>query len=323
VKRFKTGVCIGKFYPPHRGHHFLVDTALANCERVFVLICVKPEQTIPGEIRRACLQEAHPEADVRTMPDIVADDDSPGWAAYTIRFLGQKPDAVFTSEGYGDAYAKHMDATHICVDRARKSVPISGTQIRNDALNHLDWLHPVMRAFFVKRVVCVGAESTGTTTLAQALAAHFKTDWVPEYGREYCLEKFRDGITDDWHSDEFVHIAREQMRRENELARRANKVLICDTDAFATGVWHQRYLKTRNVEVERLAAQRPGDLYMLTGDEIPFVQDGIRDGEHIRHWMHGAFAEELAATGRKCVELRGPHEARLAHAIEAVNALLK
>jgi NadR type nicotinamide-nucleotide adenylyltransferase len=69
------------------------------------------------------------------------------------------------------------------VDRARAAVPVSGTLIRSDPLAYLEFLEPCVRAYFVRRVVLIGAESTGKTTLAQQLAERFNTTWVPEYGR--------------------------------------------------------------------------------------------------------------------------------------------
>jgi len=126
----------------------------------------------------------------------------------------------------------------------------------------------------------------------------------------------------EWTTDEFIHIAEEQCRREDEAARIANKVLICDTDAFATAIWHLRYVGSRCPEVEEIANARHYDLYLLTGDEIPFVQDGLRDGEHICHWMHERFVEELTATGRRWELLAGSLEERLAKAVQLIDALL-
>ena len=177
----------------------------------------------------------------------------------------------------------------------------------------------------VKRVCVVGAESTGTTTLAQRLAAHYRTEWVPEYGREYSERLAATGI-DLWHyrwqSEEFVHIARVQQQREDEMALRANRVLICDTDALATAIWHERYMGIRSPEVEAMAMARHYDLYILTGCEIPFVQDGIRDGENIRQWMTGRFEEELERENRTWIKVSGTPEERLQAAIAAVDALL-
>ncbi|MBA4372996.1 MAG: histidine kinase [Thermodesulfovibrio sp.] len=321
---FRTGVVVGKFYPPHRGHHFLIETASAQCEILFVLVCWKPEQSVPIDIRVACIREVHPEVKVLAVEDILADDDTPGWAAYTVQLLGSAPDAVFTSEDYGEGYARAMGAKHVMLDRHRLTYPCSGTMLRNNPLEYLKWVTPCIRAFYVKRVCIVGAESTGKTTLAQKLAEHYQTNWVPEYGREYCVEKWKDGnITDVWVSEEFVAIAKEQGRREDHAARSANKVLICDTDPFATSIWHERYLNNRSIEVETIANNRRYDLYVLTGDEIPFVQDGLRDGEHIRHWMHKRFIAALTEKNRQWVLVTGEFSARISLAVRYIDEILE
>jgi NadR type nicotinamide-nucleotide adenylyltransferase len=322
LKRFRTGVAVGKFHPPHKGHHFLIETARAQCEHLTVLVAHRPDQLLPVELRVACLAEVHPGLDVRAVPDVVPADDSVGWAEYTCRLLGGRPEAAFTSEDYGDAYARAMGATHVMVDRERGRVPCSGTRIREDPLGNLEWLSPFMRAVYVRRVCVLDAESTGTTTLAAALGEHYGTVWVPEYGREYCAAKWKDGYTTDWETAEFLAIAREQARREDLAARSANRLLVCDTDVFATVLWHERYLGRRSSELEALAATRRCHLYLLTGDEIPFVQDGLRDGERVRSEMHQAFVRELETTGRPFLLLRGPHELRLRTAVEQVEALL-
>lgn len=159
------------------------------------------------------------------------------WAENTVRWLGRAPDPVFTSEDYGDRYAALMGAKHICVDRARTRVPISGTAVRRDPFAHWEFVEPPVRGWLTKRVCVLGAESTGTTTLARALAEHYRTEWVEEYGREYSETKLAAGET-VWRTEVFLHIAVEQSRREHEAARRANRLLICDTNAFATSLWH-------------------------------------------------------------------------------------
>jgi HTH-type transcriptional repressor of NAD biosynthesis genes len=323
MKTFQTGVVIGKFYPPHKGHHFLIDCASAQCVKLFVLVCWKPSQNVPIDVRIACIKEMHPGAIVIGVEDHLDDDDTPGWAAHTIELIGQTPDAVFTSEDYGDAYAQAMGAKHIMVDRARIKIPCSGTMIRGNPLEFLDWVAPVIRAFYIKRVCIVGAESTGKTTLAQNVSEHYQTNWVPEYGREYCVEKWKNGIiTEDWTSEEFVSIAAEQSHREDQLARSANKVLICDTDPFATTIWHERYLHRCSTEVEKIANSRRYDLYILTGDEVPFVQDGLRDGEHIRHWMHNRFIDALTETKRPWILVSGSLPERIALTIKCIDALM-
>ena len=144
-------------------------------------------------------------------------------------------------------------------------------------------------------MVLIGSESTGKTTLAADLAAAFGTVWVPEYGREHWEGKLARGEPHFWRANEFADIARGQCERENAAARRANRVLVCDTDAFATRVWHHRYLDSWSPEVDAIVAvHRRPDLYLLTDIATPFVQDGTRDGELVRERMHRMFVEEFA-----------------------------
>ena len=319
------GVVIGKFYPPHRGHKFLIETALAQVNHLDVLVCARPEQTISGELRRQWLQEIHPAACVRVIDDPGEDDNSKFWAEYTVEILGRAPDVVFSSENYGVDYARFLGCQHVMVDRERKHMPVSASAIRSSPLKHWDFLEPCVRAYFAKRVSVVGAESTGTTTLARELAAHYGTVWVPEYGREYCEKMQATGLdlwTYQWRSSEFTEIALKQQEMEDGMAREANRVLICDTDVLATGIWHERYINVVSPEVEAIAAAHRHDLYLLTDCDLPFVQDGLRDGETIRQWMTRRFEEVLTGRGLPWVKISGAGDLRLAAAVREVDKLL-
>ena len=174
-----------------------------------------------------------------------------------------------------------------------------------------------------KKICIVGAESTGTTTMAKALAKHYATNWVPEYGREYYEAKIYRKDANNWQTEEFIEIAKEQNRREELLAKTANKVLICDTDSFATSVWHERYMKFRSPKVEKISKNRHYDLYLLTDTDIPFVQDGTRDGQNIRQWMHETFITRLRENNKKFEILSGPHEKRFAEAITLIDSIIR
>ncbi len=313
------GLVVGKFYPPHRGHKYLIDAALSQCESVTVLVLSESNQSISGDLRSAWLKTIHPTADIRHIADTpIGEDDSAGWAKFTIDYLGYVPDAVFTSEEYGHAYALFMGTKHVLVDKDRLVVPISGTKVRSNPLRHFEFLEPCVRKYFVKRIAIVGAESTGTTTLAKDLAAHYKTVWAPEFGRMYSEGKLFADKNAAWRSEEFEIIARAQNDLEDALAESCNGLLICDTDAFATGIWHERYMGRRSPRVEQIAEAHVHDLYIVTGDEIPFEQDGTRDGEHIRHWMHERFLERLKEDHKPHIIVRGNREVRLQKAIEAI-----
>jgi NadR type nicotinamide-nucleotide adenylyltransferase len=321
---FEKGLVIGKFYPPHKGHKYLIDTALAACREVTVIVCFKQTEDISGILRASWLQEIHPTVRVILIDDDkLGDDDSEGWAKYTKEILGYTPDAVFTSEAYGDPYAKFMGCVHVLVDKERTTVPISGTLVRGNPQKYAEFLEPCVNAYFVRRICVLGAESTGTTTLAKALAARYHTVWVPEYGRFYSEGKLSLGENMAWYTQEFVTIARAQQALEDNLAKVSSGLVICDTDAFATSVWHERYMGMISPEVEKIAAESPHDLYILTGDEIPFTQDGTRDGEHIRHDMHKRFIEKLTETNRPHILVTGNPKERLATAVAAIDALVR
>jgi HTH-type transcriptional regulator, transcriptional repressor of NAD biosynthesis genes len=324
-RRWRRGLTVGKFLPPHAGHHLLISRAARQCDRLTVLVCDLPGQVPAAHVRATWLQEAFPEVDVVVIPDIGHDDDSARWAEYTMDFLGFAPDVVFTSEGYGEAYAHFLGAAHVCVDRKRSLVPVSGTAVRADPLANWRYLPGPARGFYAVRVCSLGAESTGSTTLAVDLAERLGTTLVAEYGREYSVDKYDLGNT-TWHTEEFTAVAREQCRREDAAARECAGILVCDTDVFATALWHERYMGFPSPAVEAMAEERrrPGtaiSLYLLTGLEIPFVQDGYRDGEHIRGQMHDRFMERLIQTGRPFVEITGSREERVEAAVQAIREL--
>ncbi|GAA2312573.1 nicotinamide-nucleotide adenylyltransferase [Actinomadura luteofluorescens] len=352
------GLVIGKFYPPHAGHHHLIDTAAASCARVSVVVAASTAESIPLALRTAWLREAHRQPHVEIVP--VVDDaeidygSDEAWSAHVAAFraglamrsgLGASVppvDAVFSSEAYGPELAERFSAVHVPVDPPRERFPVSGTAVRKDPAGNWDHLSPPVRAYLARRVVVVGAESTGTTTLARALAIHYAerggvwaaTRWVPEYGRTFTEEKLAaarrragdpslwlDDLT--WESAEFTEIAERHAALEDAAARSGSPLLVCDTDAFATAIWHERYLGAPAPEVEAVHGRTPHHLWILTDPEgVPFEQDGWRDGELIRSWMSARFREELEKRGLPHITVTGPHEHRLAAAVEATDALL-
>jgi NadR type nicotinamide-nucleotide adenylyltransferase len=320
----RRGLIVGKFYPPHRGHKHLIEFGRERVDELNVIVCQKPDEAPPGKLRVAWLEEIHPGVRFFLIDDTLDADDSQAWAENSIRILGFVPDVVFTSEDYGDPFAHFLGCEHVSVDKARQTVPISATKVRASPLACWEFLEPPVRAYYAKRICLVGAESTGKTMLAQMLAAHYQTVWVPEYGREYSERKLAEEGEYHWRTEEFAHIAATQCGREEEAARRANKVLICDTDAFATSIWHRRYFGERSPEVEAIAAKhRCPDFYLLTDVNTPFIQDGTRDGEAIREWMHETFVSELVRQNRPFCCLSGSYEERFSKAVECIDEALR
>lgn len=353
---FRHGLVIGKFYPPHAGHHLLVDTAAARCERVTVIVAGSSVESIPLRDRVAWMEATH--AATPHVRIIGATDDhaidygsAAAWTAHVAVFAAAVAraatldgvadraaiDAVFTSEPYGDELARRFGAAAVAVDPDRAARPVSSTDVRRDPAACWEHLAPATRAGLALRVVFVGAESTGTTTVSRLVAERLATTWVPEYGRDHTIGRLVAASAqatatgapaptmDDigWTAEDFVAIAQRQVALEDDAAARCTRgIVVCDTDAFATGIWEERYLGSTSDEVAAWAEARHHPLYLLTSDQgVPFEQDGIRDGEHLRPWMTARFADALDETGRTWQRLEGSIERRVDEALAAVEAL--
>ncbi|MEV4641345.1 AAA family ATPase [Actinoplanes sp. NPDC049548] len=341
--RYTHGLVVGKFYPPHAGHHALIDAAAKACDRVTVVVAPTTRESPPLELRLAWLRAAHPPhvRFVGTYDDHPIDYADPAvWdlhmAVFRTAVATDRVDAVFSGEPYGAELARRFGAAAVTL--RREELPVSGTAVRADPVAHWPRLGPGVRSWLARRVVVVGAESTGTTTLARALARHFRlrggvwadTRWVPEFGRELTERKLAalretdpgarvEDVT--WDRADFVTVAREQNAAEDEAARTGSPILFGDTDALATTVWEERYLGSCSPAVR--AQIRAPHLYLLTHHEcVPFVDDGLRDGEDIRPWMTRRFTEVLAAQGVPHRVLTGPYPTRLRDAVVACDALL-
>jgi NadR type nicotinamide-nucleotide adenylyltransferase len=341
MKEFEHALVLGKFYPPHNGHHHLIETAAARSERTTVTVLAASTEHIPLEHRVQWLRETHTAPGIRIIGDL---DDHPMdfdsdeiWSLHvelTKAVLarraiadgepGKAPvDVVFSSEKYGDELARRLGAQHVLVDLDRVTHAVSGTAVRTDPMANWHHLAPATRRGLGWKVVVVGAESTGTTTLSKQLADHFGAPWIPEYGREHTELKLQsarafnpDATVDSlvWTLGDFEDVAHEQDRR---IKAETAPPVVADNDAFAATVWGERYLGFR----PNVFAGTPPDLYLLTDHVgVPFEQDGWRDGEHLREWMTGLFERELARRGVPWLKVT---ENRFATAVTAVEHLMR
>lgn len=355
---FQHGLVIGKFYPPHLGHEYLIRTAALHSSSVTVAVLGSSVESLSIAQRVQWLQSAF--TDMPQVRIVGALDDVPVnygddsiWQSHVdimqeaVAQAGQaftplpKVDAVFSSEAYGDRLASYFNCQHICLDQSRSLYPTSGTEVRANVPCQWHMLSPAVQGGLVMRVVVLGAESTGTTTLSQDIATALrarggvwaKTQWVAEYGREYSANLLalaraatpQASVYDiAWQSSDFTHVAQEQCRRENLAAAHGSPVLICDTDAWATRIWHERYMEKRSSACDAVAAGMPARaLYILTSErDVPFEDDGLRDGEHLRSWMNQRFRDELTAQPVPWIEVHGTTEVRCATALHTLDNLM-
>lgn len=354
------GLVVGKFYPPHLGHLHVIEAATRACTQVTVLVMAAACESIPLAERVAWLERAlasEPGVVVTGVRcDVPVDFDDPHvWEAQLAvmraalaRDTRPAVDGVFSSEPYGPELAARFGARHGPVDPRRQVCPVSASQIRADPAGYWDYLVPDARAGLAVRVVVVGAESTGTTTVAELLADHYRsrggvwarTRCVGEAGREYTVAKWEQAraaattaggpepALDElaWAPADFDAVAAEQTRRENEAAAAGSPLLVCDTDAFATSIWERRYLAgaARGIQPWATSLLPRHDLYLLTSHEgVPWHDDGLREGDlTIRAAMTSWFASSLTTAGHSWVLLTGSLHDRVTLAVRATSDVL-
>ena len=168
-----------------------------------------------------------------------------------------------------------------------------------------------MEAITARRVCLIGAECTGKTRLAEDLARHFGTVWVPEYAREYAVHVARPLTYMD-----VTPIAEGQIASEGAAAR----LIILDTDLISTVVYSRHHYGHCPEWIEREARKRRADLYLWLDIDVPWVADPARDSGERRDQLHDEFREALEEFEAKFVEISGSWDERFARAVQAMEA---
>jgi nicotinamide riboside kinase len=173
-------------------------------------------------------------------------------------------------------------------------------------------------------IAVLGAESTGKTTLAQALAARLAEEtglavtWVPEWLRTWCERAGRTPL-----ASEQTGIAQAQ-HALIDAAAAMHDVVVCDTTALMTTVYSQLIFDDRTLEAPALALHRRVDLTLLTALDLPWVADGHqREGAHVREPVDAAVRELLIGHGLRWALVSGSGSRRLESAIDAVAPCLR
>jgi HTH-type transcriptional repressor of NAD biosynthesis genes len=205
----------------------------------------------------------------------------------------------------------------VSVDEPRKTFPISGTSIRENPMKNWKFICGPAKPYFARKVLVIGAESTGKTTLARDLAKHYDTVWCPEYAREY-LDK-KEGKLD---VNDQIPIAFGHVSEENALLQKANKVMFTDTDAITTCIYFDHYFGFVEKKVYELSLNEKYDLVLLTHPDVPWVADPQRDLPHLRKEMHKKFEDALTERGMEWIDVKGTWDERWKRATRAVDALI-
>lgn len=324
----RRGLTLGKFAPFHKGHQFLVETALAEVDELIVIVYATDLIDVPLQVRAGWIRALYPAVRIIEAwdgPDSYGD--TPEICREQENFILQKLNGLsvshfYSSEFYGSHVSRALGAVDRRVDDARAVVPISGTVLRENYFAGRRYLSPVVYADLITKVCFMGAPSTGKTTLSQALAERYNTMWMPEYGAEYW---FRHNIDRRLTLDQFEDIAPEHNMREDALVQASCEYLFCDTNPITTYAFAKDYHGAVGPVLTRLAqeAEKRYDLFFLCDTDIPYADTWDRSGDQKRRWFQEQIIGELAERKVPFFRVKGTLEERLSQVEEVLRQYRK
>lgn len=302
---------MGKFIPFHKGHEYLISTALAEMDHVVVIVYNASETTnVPTVERGRWIQQIFPEVEV-----LIAED-GPQVTGYTDevietqnRYLqrlleGRQIHSFYSSEPYGEHVSKALGCRNRTVDLDRIHYPISGTMLRSESFLRAQYLSPCVLAALKPRIYLLGAPSTGKTTLAQYAANKLCVPLCLEYGREYWFQfQQNHRLT----MRDLENIAGGQMESEEKTAMEEVPLIIADTSVVTTYSYALYYFGEVSECLEdmmRSSAWRHQSVFLCDAD-IPFEDTWDRSGPNSREKLQEINVEVLQKFGIRYQLLSG------------------
>ncbi len=297
--------------PLRSGHIALIRFAASKCDELIVSMTYKTDDPIDGQLRFGWIEEYF-KNDPKIKPTISLDDFDREelplserikfWTGFVKKSF-PPIDVLFSSEEYGEPFAKELGVNHISFDPKRKLTQVSATDIRQKPFHYWRFIPEIVRPFFVKKICFYGPESTGKSVMAKRFAEIYHTEFVPEVARELIT-------SNDFMLDDIIRIGHAQTERVKEKLKTANKFLFCDTDLITTQIYSKKYLGEVPDVLLELEKQVHYDLYFLFDIDVAWVADGLRDLNGQRGEMMKIFEEELIKRNIQFIRVKGNWEER-------------
>ena len=294
----KRGLVFGKFLPFHKGHKALIGFALQYCDELIVLVCGSDKEDINTLIRVDWIKQTFKKNKRIIVQGFDYKESELPNTSESSRMISQLwaskfkeilpfCDVLISSEKYGDYVAEYLDIKHILFDEKRKKHQISSSMIREDIVGNWNFIAEAARPFFQKKVVVLGTESTGKSTLCNTLSHYFGANLITEAGRDIV-----DSST-DFSQKELYHIIEAHTNQIKKAHLDAKPLMIMDTDIHIT----QSYSKFTFGEYLNVDASvyelHKADLYIYLSNDVPFVQDSTRMSLEMRNALDDAHRQTL------------------------------
>jgi HTH-type transcriptional repressor of NAD biosynthesis genes len=318
------GFVFGKFLPFHKGHEAMIRFARQYCNSLTVLVCCSNREDIPSDIRVGWIEETIVDDlaieviafnyDENQLPNtsVTSENASLKWAV-AFRQLLPSHGMVVTSEPYGNIVAAHMGIRHIPFDLSRSIVPISATSIRTDLFGNWQYLPQAVKPYYAKKVVLLGTESTGKSTLTALLAEHFGATAVAEVGRTLIPD------SNDFSMADLYKVAEAHARYIEKATRGDKPLIVVDTDVHITQSYAQFFFNASLQLPREVYEANKAGLYIYLTKDAPYVQDGTRLDEDYRNKLDESHKQVLARAGVNYTEVSGSWTERLRVAISKIN----
>jgi len=317
----------GKFLPFHKGHEAMIRFALTKCDWLTVLVCCSDKENIPDSVRKNWIEKtfiANKNIEVKCLnyaekelpnTSVSSKDVSKIWSQ---KFKTLFPDynLLVSSEPYGNFVAAFMGIKHIAFDLPRKTIPISATRIRSDLFENWNFLPDSVKPDFAIKVVLLGTESTGKSTLTKRLSQHYNCNAVMEAGRDLIPD------SNTFVFEDLNLVAQEHAKRIEEAVLGESPLIIIDTDihitmSYAKFMFGKLYLPNKNIYQSNKA-----NLYLYLKNDASYVQDGTRLSEVDRNLLDASHRLILKKHNIEFMEISGDWEDRYEMALKFVDELI-
>jgi len=318
----------GKFLPFHKGHEAMINFASNQCDFLTVLICCSDKESISEYIRKGWIEKNFTHCnniEVKTfnyleseLPNtsVSSREVSKKWAE-KFKMLFPDYDLLITSEKYGDYVASFMGIKHIVFDIPRQLFPISATTIRKNLFAYWNLLPNSVKPDFAIKVVILGTESTGKTTLSEKLARHYKCTLVQEAGRDIVAD------SNFFSFDDLTLIASEHAKRIDNAILGISPLIVIDTDIHVTKSY-SNFAFGRELKVdEQIFNSNRANLYLYLNNDVEYVQDGTRLSETDRNLLDLSHREILKQHSIDLVEISGNWEQRFEKAVKQIDKIIE
>ena len=287
--QYKVGMYGGSFDPLHIGHIDVIVKAASQCEKLYVVLSYSRERdNIPMEYRYRWIRNSFCHMDnieiillednATSKSDYDTDDYWEKGRDYVLSQIGANVDVVFCGSDYigTNRYESLYNCKVVYFDRA--IIPVSSSAIRSNPFENWEYIPQICRPYYTKKILFVGGESTGKSTIAENLALAYNTNFLEEVGREVCDYA---GAEDLMIVSDFYEILLKHKTKEMELIKQSNKLFFVDTDALTTKFFAQFLLDGEKKSAENLADAitqiNTFDLIFFLEPTVVFVQDGTRN----------------------------------------------